>query len=76
MKETERCTLELNLVVNDVYDIFVELDNSFRILWKNISSFLGAIHNIAAIGMTPLNVIYVSNMFSITLSLDNQENHK
>ena len=38
--------------------------------------FLGAIHNIAAIGMIPLNVIYVSNMFSITLSLDNQQNHK
>ena len=41
MKETERCMLELNLVVNDVYDIFAELDNSFRILWKNISSFFG-----------------------------------
>ena len=59
--------LELNLVVNNVNDFFAELDNSFRILWKNISSFLGAVHIIAAIGMIPLNVICISNMFSTTL---------
>ena len=66
-KETQRGMLELNLVVNDVNDFFAELDNSFRILWKNISSFLGAVHIIAAIGMIPLNVICISNMFSTTL---------
>ena len=66
-KETERGMLELNLVVNDVNDFFGELDNSFRILWKNISSFLAAIHIIAAIGMIPLNVTCISNLFSTTL---------
>ena len=59
--------LELNLVVNDVSDFFAELDNSFRIHWKNISSFLGAVHIIAAAGMIPLNVICISNIFSTTL---------
>lgn len=44
MKETGRWVLEPNLVVNDVNDFFAELDNCFRILWKNISSFLVAIH--------------------------------
>ena len=59
--------LELNLVVNDVSDFFAELDDSFRIHWKNISSFLGAVHIIAAAGMIPLNVICISNIFSTTL---------
>lgn len=69
--------LELNLVVSDMSDFFAELDNSFRIVWKNISSFLGAIHNIVATDMKLLNAIYVSNMFSITFfSLDNQKKHK
>lgn len=65
--------LEHNLVISDVGDFFAELDNSFRILWRNISLFLGAIHNT---NMTLLNVIFVSNMFSIALNLGNQQNHK
>lgn len=57
-------------------DFFAELDNSFRILWRNISLFGGASHNVVATGMTLLSVIFVSNMFSIALNLDDQQNHK
>lgn len=67
----QRCILELDEFVNDVSNFFAKLDTSFQILEEQIFNCSSYRHN------TLLNLIFIINFFSTTLSsLDNHQNDK